>query len=88
LIDGIHSGARRTLTAQFDHSEHRPLRPGENRLDRTIAAVANPALETALARHPLRPGAETYALNAAANDEPESYVHPNSLSLREPAPRG
>ena len=88
LIDGIHSGAWRTLAAQFDHGEHRLLRPGEHRLDRTVAAVAHPAFETALARHRLRPGAETYALHTAANDEPESYVHPNSLSLREPAPRG
>ena len=42
---------------------------GEHRLDRSVAPVADPALEAALERDHLGPGAEADALHAAANDD-------------------
>lgn len=76
------------MAAQFDHGEHSGLRATEHRLNGTIAAIADPALELAFGRNALGPGAETDALHAASDNDPDNYVHPNSFSLREPAPRG
>ena len=64
------------------------LRTREQRLDRAIAAVAHPAFEAVLERGHFGPGAKADALHAAADDDDDSHVHPNSPSLRTPEPIG
>jgi hypothetical protein len=69
LIDGVDTCAGRATPAFRDHRDDLILRSAQQRLDRTIVAVAYPALNAALERRDFHPGAVADALHATADND-------------------
>src|ERR1700676_5318570 len=69
MIERIDLRARRPAPTGLDHAFDHARRTGEDRLDRTIGAIAHPALEATLECHVLGPGAIAHTLHATADDD-------------------
>ena len=66
---------------------HDRLRPGEYRLDRSVAAVAHPAFEALIERGVFHEGAKAHPLHAAADEHVTGDVHATSPVSLARAPR-
>ncbi len=82
LIDEVDARCRRSGAAGLDHRQHRRFQPAEQRFDRAVAAIAHPALQAALKRRHLGPGAIADALDATADQHVTMHGQANSPSLR------
>ena len=65
LIDDVDTRAAAAAAASLDHGPNRLLAADEERLDGTVAAIADPALQAALERRDFGPGAIADALHPA-----------------------
>lgn len=74
---------QRTPVTGLAESGHRMFRPGEDRLDVAIAAVADPAGNAASLGMPLGEGTKANALHAAADPHTDDFfrgAHANSAA--------
>jgi hypothetical protein len=69
VIEQIDAGAARAGAAGFDHRRHGIFRADEDRLDATVAAVADPAAQAPGERRIFGPGTKADALDAAADKD-------------------
>jgi len=88
VIDKVDPRAGRTAPARFDHGQDDTVLADEQCLDAAVAAIADPALQTAFQRRHFGPGAVADALHPTADRHEAVHVQANSPSLRWPAPSG
>ena len=87
LIERIDARRERAAPAGLDHLGDDGRRTGEQRLDRTVAAIAHPAFEPALERLALDKGAEADALHAAAQHDVADDLRVHASSPGSPPAR-